>query len=165
MSNDKNIYREARENMNLTRAAASEELEVISEARIERIETEKFVPHPDEVLIMAEKYKVPDMINYYCATQCPIGEKYVPEIKIKELSVIVLEMLASLNDINANKDRLIEIAVDGKIEDNEIKDFIEIQDKLEKISITVETLQIWSEKMLATGQINKEKYEAEKNNR
>lgn len=44
---------------------------------------------------MAEKYKRPSLCNYYCSRQCPIGQQYVPEIEIKELSSIVLEMLAS----------------------------------------------------------------------
>ncbi len=75
---------------------------------------------------------------------------------MKELSSIVLEMLASLNSVSKSKDRLIEIAADGVISDDEIDDFIYIQNELERISITVETLQLWSEKMLATGKINAE---------
>ena len=35
-----------------------------------------------------------------------------------------------------------------------------IQEELERISITVETLQLWAEKMLATGMIDKMQYEA-----
>jgi hypothetical protein len=79
---------------------------------------------------------------------------------VKELSSIVLEMLASLNSVSKSKDRLIEIAADGVISDEEIDDFIYIQNELERISITVETLQLWSEKMLATGKINAEQYHA-----
>ena len=112
---------------------------------------------------MAEKYKSPSLCNYYCANQCPIGQLYVPEIKIKDLSQIVLEMLASLNNMNKKKERLIEITADGEITNDEIEDFIYIQEELEKISITVETLQLWSERMLARGIIDAEKYKALKN--
>ena len=55
---------------------------------------------------------------------------------MKELSSIVLEMLASLNSVSKSKDRLIEIAADGVISDDEIDDFIYIQNELERISIT-----------------------------
>ena len=92
---------------------------------------------------MSDKYKQPSLCNYYCANQCPIGQEYVPEIKVKDLSQIVLEMLASLNSMGKQKDRLIEITADGRIDGDEIDDFIRIQEKLEKISITVETLQLW----------------------
>ena len=82
---------------------------------------------------------------------------------MKELSAIVLEMLASLNSVHKQKDRLIEIAADGKISGDEIDDFIYIQEELERISITVETLQLWSERMLANGVIDAESYQARKN--
>ena len=102
---------------------------------IEKIENERSLPHPDEVLVMAEKYKNPSLCNYYCANQCPIGQQYVPEIKIKDLSQIVLEMLAALNAMQKRKERLIEITVDGKISGDEVEDFIFIQEELERISI------------------------------
>ena len=157
---NKNIYHTTRESLKLTRETASELLGSIPPERIEKIENERSLPHPDEVLVMAEKYKQPSLCNYYCANQCPIGQQYVPEIKVKDLSQIVLEMLASLNSMNKKKDRLIEITADGKISGDELEDFIFIQQELVRISITVETLQLWSEKMLATGVIDIEQYHA-----
>ena len=159
---NKNIYQTTREELQLTREKASELLQFITPERIEKIESEKSLPHPDEVLIMADKYKLPSLCNHYCANQCPIGQQYVPEIKIKDLSQIVLEMLASLNSVSKKKERLIEITADGKIDNEELEDFIYIQEELERISITVETLQLWSEKMLATGVIDVEQYHAYK---
>ena len=160
---NKNVYHQARENMGLTRDKASELLEWISADRIEKIENERSMPNPDEVLTMADKYKRPSLCNHYCSTQCPIGQQYVPEIKIKDLSQIVLEMLASLNSMNKRKERLIEITADGVIDNDELDDFIFIQEELERISIAVETLQLWSEQMLATGAIDAERYHALKN--
>lgn len=160
---NKNVYHKTREALQLTREEASDLLESISPERIEKIENERSLPHPDEVLVMAEKYKQPSLCNYYCANQCPIGQQYVPEIKVKDLSQIVLEMLASLNSMTKQKERFIEITVDGKISGDELEDFIYIQEELERISIAVETLQLWSERMLATGVINAEQYQAYKN--
>lgn len=160
---NKNVYHKTREALQLTREEASDLLESISPERIEKIENERSLPHPDEVLVMAEKYKQPSLCNYYCANQCPIGQQYVPEIKVKDLSQIVLEMLASLNSMTKQKERFIEITVDGKISGDELEDFIYIQEELERISIAVETLQLWSERMLATGVIDAEQYNAYKN--
>ena len=53
---NKNIYHKTRESLQLTREAASELLESITPERIEKIENERSLPHPDEVLVMAEKY-------------------------------------------------------------------------------------------------------------
>lgn len=157
---NKTVYHKTREALQLTREEASDLLESISPERIEKIENERSLPHPDEVLVMAEKYKQPSLCNYYCANQCPIGQQYVPEIKVKDLSQIVLEMLASLNSMTKQKERFIEITVDGKISGDELEDFIYIQEELERISIAVETLQLWSERMLATGVIDAEQYRA-----
>lgn len=102
-------YLTSRENANLSRAAASEVLGFVSEDRIERIEYEKSDPYPEEILAMAESYKDPELCNYYCSTKCPIGQKYVPKLKMKTLSQITLEILASLNAMKKEKNRLIEI--------------------------------------------------------
>ena len=91
---NKNIYQITREGLKLTREAASDLLETIAPERIEKIENDRVLPHPDEVLLMAQKYKQPSLCNYYCANQCPIGAQYVPEIKVKDLSQIILEMLS-----------------------------------------------------------------------
>ena len=159
---NKNLYQRTRESLELTREVASELLQTMSAERIEKIENERSMPHPDEVLLMSDKYKQPTLCNYYCAKQCPIGAQYVPEIKIKDLSQIVLETLASLNAMQKKKDRLIEITVDGHISGDELADFVYIQEELEKISIAVETLQLWCERMLDTGVIDRVQYEAYK---
>ena len=86
----------------------------------------------------------------------------MPEVKIKDLSQIVLETIASLNTMQKQKDRLIEITVDGHISGDELADFVHIQEELEKISIAVETLQLWCERMLDTGAIDQAQYEAYK---
>ena len=160
---NKNRYQLAREELGLSREKAGDLLEVIPPDRIEKIENERSCPHPDEVLVMSQKYKKPSLCNYYCSNECPIGKEYVPEVRIKELPSIVIEMLASLNAVNKTKDRMIEIAVDSVISDDEIDDFINIQNVLERISITVETLQLWAEKMLANGVIDADQYNERKN--
>ena len=151
---NKNIYQLCREERGLTREKASEEMVGVSASRIEKIEYDKVVPHPDEVLAMAKCYKNPNLCNYYCSHECPIGQEYVPEVSFKELSQITLEMLASLNALEKEKNRLIEITVDGVISDDELKDFKVIQDKLAQISMAIDSLQLWVDKALMEGRIS-----------
>lgn len=155
---NKNMYQLKREALGLSRERASELLEGISPERIEKIESEKSLPHPDEVLLMAQGYKDPALCNYFCARECPIGRKYVPQIAPRSLSEIVLEMLASLNGMQAKRDRLIEITSNGRVDDHEVEDFVKIQESLAKISETAEALRLWEEQMLAEGKINMELY-------
>ncbi len=132
-------------------------MDFVSESRIEKIESEKSEPHPEEILAMADAYKNPSLCNYYCSKKCPIGQQYVPEVKNRDLSQIVLEMLASLNSLNKEKDRLIEITADGVISDEELTDFAMIQDRLKQISLTIDSLQLWVNNTIASGAIDKDK--------
>lgn len=162
------IYKQIRKKHDLTRDDVCDKAmksdRPLQPERLERIENGKFPITPDEVMLLAEIYGEPTLCNHYCANECPIGEKYVPEIKVKDLSQIVLEMLSSLNSMKKSQERLIEISADGVIDDDEIKDFVFIQKELERISITVETLQLWVEQMLSDGKINIKKYNQIKNN-
>lgn len=152
---NKNIYQISREALDLTREAAAEQLEFISADRIEKIENEKSAPHPDEILAMAECYKNPSLCNYYCSHECPIGQEHVPEVSFKELSQISLEMLASLNALEKEKNRLIEITVDGTIAADEMRDFEKIQGQLDQISSAIDSLRLWVQKAIMDGKIEK----------
>ena len=153
---NKNIYQTSREDMNYSREAAAEKMEFISSDRIEKIENEKSLPHPEEVLAMAECYKNPLLCNYFCSHECPIGIEHVPEIKVKELSQITLEMLATINKLFRQKERLIEITVDGELTNEELPDFLQIKDELEKMALAIDSLNLWISNTIASGKIDKD---------
>ncbi|MBD5508226.1 MAG: helix-turn-helix domain-containing protein [Lachnospiraceae bacterium] len=154
---NKNIYFQSRENAGLTRAQASELMEYISESKIEKIENNATLPQPEDVLAMADAYKNPRLCNYYCANECRIGQEHVPEVQITGLPEITLGILSSLNTLDKYKERLIEITEDGKITDDELPDFVKIQDRLDKISVTVEALKLWINNTIIAGELDEEK--------
>ncbi|MGN0106901.1 MAG: helix-turn-helix domain-containing protein [Hominilimicola sp.] len=145
-----NDFKSLRKNKGLSRedvcGIVAERGSVLDAARLERIENGKFPIHPDEVLLLSEVYNEPIMCNIYCSQKCPIGARYVEPIEKKELEKIILSMIASLNSIEKKQERLIEITSDGEVDDNELKDFMQIQEELQSISETVEALKFWTEK-------------------
>ena len=151
---NKNIYFQSREDAGLTRAQASELMGFISESRIEKIESEKVTVQPEDVVAMAEAYKKPSLCNYYCSHECRIGEDYVPEVQLSSLAEISRGILSSINSLNQQKERLIEIAEDGTLSEDELPDFLSIQDRLEKLSLTVDSLKLWMEHALANEQFD-----------
>lgn len=153
---NKNIYQTSREERNYSREAAAEKLGFISSDRIEKIENERTLPHPKEVLAMADCYKNPSLCNYFCSHECPIGIEYVPEIKTKELSQITLEMLATLNRLTREKERLIEITVDGELSEDELPDFLKIKQELAKMSHAINSLNLWLDHTITAGKIDKD---------
>lgn len=157
------IYKQLRTELKLSRDdvcdyISDNELGGLTPERLERIENGKFSIHPEEVKLLSKVYKNPAVCNHYCSNECEIGKDYVPEVKIHDLEKIILSMVASLNSVKRSQERLIEITADGFIADDELKDFVFIKKELERISMTVEALQLWTEQMVATGKINMEKY-------
>ena len=147
------VYEEIRnEKLGWTRAKAALELEWIDENRLERIEKNRVAVRPDEILRMAEVYDEPSLCNHYCSIQCPIGKDgripYVKQPGESELPIIVLQMISSLNNAGHMKDRLIEIAADGNVTDDELEEFETIRQELDKITATVKTLELWAEKTI-----------------
>ena len=143
----------------MTREEASEAMLFVSDSRIEKYESGKSPVQPEEVLAMEKAYKKPGLCNYYCSHECPIGQEYVPEVKINGLANIVLKTLASMNSLDKAKDRFIEITADGEISEDELADFVKIQDGIEEISMAAESLSLWVSSMVASGKIDEEKLE------
>ena len=150
----KNIYQLSREACGMTRAEASEAMTWVTESRIEKIESGKSVPSPDEVLAMAKAYKKSTLCNDYCSHECAIGRKYVPAVQEKPIEKIVLEMLAALNALDKNKNRLIEITSDGVIHDDQIHDFVVIRNQLNQIASIVDSLTMWFDDTVENGAVN-----------
>lgn len=142
---NKNIYQRSREARELSREAASEALVHVSPERIEKIESGKSAPHPDEVLGMERVYRNPELSNYYCTHECPIGMKYEPEASLKELPHATVELLAALGALEGEKDRLIAIAADAAVTEDEKKAFGEIREKLTRLETAIRTMRIWIE--------------------
>ena len=154
---NKSIDQLAREEADMTRAEASEKMQFVSDSRIEKYESGKSPVQPDEVLAMARAYKKPELCNYYCSHECPIGQEYVPEVKTGELAQIVLKMLASMNSLEKLKNCLIEITADGEISIDEIEDFARIESGIEEIAMAADALTLWKENMMASGRIDAER--------
>ena len=64
-------------------------------------------------------------------------------------------MLATLNRLAHEKERLIEITVDGELTEDEIPDFIKIKSDLEKMALAIDSLNLWVDQTIASGKIDK----------
>ena len=156
---NKTIYQICREEAGLTRSEASEKMTAVSDSKIEKFEYEIQEPTPYDIIQMADAYRRPDLCNYYCSHKCEIGHRYVPEVKVSDL---ILETIASLNEINPLTTRLIQIARDGRISDDEIKDFALISKKLDEISLAIDSLNLWIDKTASEQALNIELLNEEK---
>ena len=147
---NKTIYQLAREEKGLSRMEAADLMYEygVTDYRLVRLESGETTIQPLDVLAMSKAYNKPELRNYYCTHECKIGEIDAPHVKMdSSIHELLVNMLLSLEAVNTDKVRLMEILADGKIESNEAKDFEQIKEKLEQISMAVESLQLWCERM------------------
>ena len=83
-------------------------------------------------------------------------------MEVSELPNIILETIASLNEINPLTGRLIQIARDGRITDDEIHDFAFISNKLDEISLAIDSLNLWVDNTASENNINIRLFHEEK---
>ena len=145
---NKNIYQQARDDLDMTRAAVEDATGgILSASRIEKIENGSLNAHPEDVIQMAEVYNKPELCNYFCTNECQIGKKYVPAVEtIHDLPQITMELLSNLNALNRDKERIIDITDDGKISEDERVDFEQFREHLAEMSLAIETLKLWADK-------------------
>ncbi len=131
-------------NPDLSSREKAAEIIGIDRTRLARIELDTIAPYPEEVKAMAEIYNTPELCNFYCARECPIGRNSVKEVTIDDFDRLALRILGSLKDIHNIRTSLISISEDGVINEDERPAFQEILDSLEKISINTRAMQLWA---------------------
>lgn len=105
-----------------------------------RIESNKRDAIPDEVLDMAKAYCDENLPVRHCREMCPIGRKYGNKVGNKEITVSVLGLLREINHVCKHKDRLIEIASDGIIDDDEMPDWNRIMYELAELGQVIDEI-------------------------
>lgn len=144
-----NMYYQARSeaaeaNPDFSSREKAAEIIGIDRTRLARIELDTISPYPEEVKSMAQAYNTPELCNFYCARECPIGKNSVREVTIDDFDRLALKVLGSLKDIDSLRASLIAISEDGYIDESEGAAFQHILDSLEKISTNAKALQLWA---------------------
>lgn len=151
-----NIYRACREeaavyNDKLKSRENAAELLGISTSTLSNHELgiTKTVP-VDTVVMMADLYNSPQLKNLYCKRECPIGKQLPVATEIDSLAGATVRLMNDLDDreIQDMKKRLLSIAADGKIDENESNEFNSIMGKLDSLAKTISELRMLAEKYL-----------------
>lgn len=128
-----------------SREGASEETG-IDRKRLQRIEIGTLNPYPEEILLMADAYHAPELMNFYCTSACPIGQKMVPKAELRELDRLTVKFLNALERIKGADKSLLAIAADGKLTPDEIPAMEELLEAIKAISAVGYELEIFKEK-------------------
>ncbi len=128
-----------------SREGAAEELG-IDRTRLARIELGSINPYPEEVLLMADTYNAPELMNYYCYKMCPLGRKTVQPAELKGIDRITIQLITALGQSDCIKREILEIAEDGIISQDEKPRVQEIAAILDRISLAARELRLFIDK-------------------
>ena len=137
----------------LSRAGAAEELNMSEDAvKDAELGLNKCMP-VDKAVLMADLYRKPELRNYYCLHECPIGRTLAISAETPGLERVTLKLLKNLRveDLEDIKEKMLDIAEDGKITEDERPDLEAILTYLDQVSKTVSELRILVEKALGDG--------------
>ena len=96
----------------------------------------------DKAVLMSDRYNAPHLLNYYCLHECPIGCRQSISDEVLDIDRVTVKLLKNLkvNQLTEMKDKLLDIAEDGIISDDEKPNLREILAYLDKLAKTVSEL-------------------------
>lgn len=151
------IYQKIREevskkNKNLVSREKAAKVLGISPMSLNNYEMGVTVPPAKIITKMAEIYGTPELRYHYCRNICEMDSPHIPDVDINLTSLdverLTLRLLKSLKAVPGMKERLIDIAEDGVINEEEIASFNKILDELSDIVKHALELQIWAKKRI-----------------
>ncbi|WP_317396880.1 XRE family transcriptional regulator [Anaerotruncus colihominis] len=108
----------------------------------------------DKAVLMADLYNAPQLLNYYCLHECPIGCRHSISDEVVDIDRVTVKLLKGLrvDRLEEIKDSLLDIAEDGKITDDEKPELKEVLDYLDSLAKTVSELKTIGE--IALGEVD-----------
>lgn len=132
-----------------SREGAAEELNMsVSAVQDAELDITKHMP-VDKAVLMADKYNAPELINYYCLHECPIGHKHSISddcVGIERATVQLAKVLRK-DDVQKIKHWLQDIAEDGVVSEDELPELDEIIGLLDEISKNISKIKLIRDKI------------------
>lgn len=105
------------------------------------------IPNPDDVVSMAKVYSAPELCDFYCTTQCPVGQMKGEEPLIyDDLGRISASLMSALHFLDSAKDEIHSILADSEVTPDERGRFSKIMKTLDDIVYSASSLELWAKK-------------------
>lgn len=135
-----NVYKALREcsadNMSQEKIAEKSQ---IPRDKIGAFERGEKIPNPDEIARLSDVIGGNRLCRWYCSTQCEVGKEKLKLIKVdalqkEQLGTTMLKIIYSINKLrDINIERMVEISMDGQIDENELSDYRILKESLEEL--------------------------------
>lgn len=104
----------------------------------------------DKAVLMADLYNAPELLNYYCVNECPIGGCLPLSDEVCSIDRVTIKLLDDIRieKLTEMKDKLLRVARDGTFSKEEINEAEELMEYIKKVSVDVSELKTLCEKVL-----------------
>lgn len=149
-----NIYFRCRKeaathNQKLSSREGAAELLGISVSSLSKYElgVTKTVP-VDIVVLMADLYNAPELRSMYCKNECPIGKAMNIATEIKSVESVAIRLIKklSMREVEEIKGKLLDVADDGKISEENKDDLQDVMVRLSSLQQSISELLLLGEK-------------------
>lgn len=126
-----------------SREGAAEALNMsVSAVQDAELDITKHMP-VDKAVLMADVYNAPELVNYYCLHECPIGcKRSISDDRIDiERATVQLTKILRKDVVQGVKHRLQDIAEDGKVSEDEVEALDEVLEDLKELSKIISKLE------------------------
>lgn len=151
-----NVYYEARieaakwDEKLASRAGAADALHV-SEDVIIHTENNLYKHLPVETaVLMADRYNAPQLLNHYCTHECPIGCRHSIATEVVDLDRVTVKYVRAmqLEKLSELQRKLLDIAADGKITEEERPEMRELVKYLDGVAKIISEVKLLAEMAL-----------------
>lgn len=96
----------------------------------------------DKAVILADLYNAPQLLKHYCLHECPIGKNNALSEEVLSISHVTVKLLKELrvSQLRRVTEKLVDIAADDLVTQDELEDLEEVVDYLDKIAVTISEL-------------------------
>ena len=133
-----------------SREGASEYLGM-DRTRLSRIELDSQVPLPEDVLLMADLYRRPELCNHYCTRICPIGRKTMLPLIEGSLSEMAIRLYCAAHDMDEPAEKFLRMMADGKLDAMETEELAEIVPEIVSFTNVLQSWLVIAKKQLERG--------------
>lgn len=107
----------------------------------------------DKAVILADLYNAPHLLNHYCLHECPIGRNKPMSDEMLSIEHVTVKLIKGLrvSQLEEVKDKLVDIAEDGEITEDEMESLDEVVSYLESIAKSISALRTISKKASGKG--------------
>ena len=134
-----------------SREGASEMLGT-DRTRLARIELGSQDPLPEDVLLMADLYKRPELCNHYCTKICPIGRKTMLPMIDGTMSEMAIKLYCGAHDMDEPAEKFLRMMADGKLDAMETEELKQIVPEIEGFTNILQSWLLIAKKQLEGGE-------------